>query len=43
MQSKLPVPDRTFNITWAVRIMLVVLAALAAVGAYARYWLGKGH
>jgi hypothetical protein len=43
MQSDLPVPDRTFNITWAVRIVLVILAALAAVGAYARYWVAKGQ
>jgi len=29
MANNLPVPDRTFNITWAVRIVTVVLAALA--------------
>src|SRR5205085_6709664 len=43
MQNDLPVPDRTFNITWAVRIVLAILAALAAVGAYARYWVAKSH
>ena len=43
MASDQPVPDRTFDIRWAVRIMLVVLTALAIYGAYARYWIGKGH
>ena len=43
MQSDQPVPDRTFNITWAVRIVLVVLTALAIYGAYVRYVIAKGH
>jgi hypothetical protein len=37
------VPDRTFDIRWAVRSMLVVFTALAIYGAYARYWIGNGH
>jgi hypothetical protein len=41
--SNLPVPDRTFNITWAVRIVTVVLTALAIYGAYVRYVVAKGH
>jgi len=43
MASNQPVPDRTFDIRWAIRIVLVVLAALALYGAFARYWIGKGH
>ena len=43
MQSDQPVPDRTFNITWAVRIVTVVLTALAIYGAYIRYVVAKGH
>ena len=43
MQSDQPVPDRTFNITWAVRIVVVVLTALAIYGAYVRYVVAKGH
>jgi hypothetical protein len=43
MANDLPVPDRTFNITWAVRIVTVVLAALAIYGGYVRYVIAKGH
>jgi hypothetical protein len=43
MQNDLPVPDRTFNITWAVRITVLILAGLAAYGAYIRYVYAKGH
>ena len=43
MQSDQPVPDRTFNIKWAVRIVVVVLTALAIYGAYIRYVVAKGH
>jgi hypothetical protein len=43
MTSDQPVPDRTFDIRWAVRLMLIVFAALAICGVYARYWVGKGH
>ena len=43
MQSDQPVPNRTFNITWAVRIVVVVLTALAIYGAYIRYVVAKGH
>jgi hypothetical protein len=42
-QSDQPVPDRTLNITWAVRIVVVILAALAIYGAYVRYVIAKGH
>ena len=40
MDNQLPVPDRTRDITWAVRIFTVVFAALAA---YVRYVVAKGH
>ena len=43
MDNNLPVPDRTFNIRWAVRIVTVVLAALAIYGGYVRYVVAKGH
>jgi hypothetical protein len=43
MESNLPVPDRTRDIKWAVRIVIVVLAALAVYGAYVRYVVAKGH
>jgi len=43
MTSNQPVPDRTFDIRWAVRVVMVVFAALAICGVYARYWVGKGH
>jgi hypothetical protein len=43
MQCDQPVPDRTFNITWAVRIVVVILTALAIYGAYVRYVIAKGH
>jgi hypothetical protein len=43
MDNRLPVPDRTFNIRSAVRVVTVVLAALAIYGAYIRYWFAKGH
>jgi hypothetical protein len=43
MQNDLPVPDRTRDITWAVRIFTLVLLALAAYGGYVRYVIAKGH
>ncbi|HEY2575098.1 MAG TPA: hypothetical protein VGI74_02205, partial [Streptosporangiaceae bacterium] len=43
MQCDQPVPDRTFNITWAVRIVVVILTVLAIYGAYVRYVIAKGH
>lgn len=43
MQNDLPVPDRRYSITWAVRIVSVLLAALTVYGAYVRYWVAKGH
>jgi len=43
MQSDQPVPDRTRDISWAVRIVTVVLAVLAVYGAYVRYVVAKGH
>jgi hypothetical protein len=43
MDSHLPVPDRTLNIRWAVRIVTVVLAGLAIYGGYVRYVVAKGH
>jgi hypothetical protein len=43
MQSDQPVPDRTRDIRWAVRIVTVVLAVLAVYGAYVRYVVAKGH
>lgn len=38
-----PVPDRTFSITSAVRIVIAILTALAIYGAYVRYVIAKGH
>jgi hypothetical protein len=43
MDRALPVPDRTLDIRWAVRISTVVLAALAIYGGYVRYVIAKGH
>ena len=43
MQSDQPVPDRTSDIRWAVRIVTAVLAVLAIYGAYVRYVVAKGH
>ena len=43
MQNDLPVPDRTRDIRWAVRIFTVVLAGLAIYGAWVRYVIAKGH
>jgi len=43
MTSNQPVPDRTFDIRWAVRLLMIMLTALAIYGVYARYWVGKGH
>jgi hypothetical protein len=43
MQSGQPVPDRTRDIRLAVRILLVILTALAIYGAYVRYVVAKGH
>jgi len=43
MQNNLPVPDRTRDIRVAVRVLTVVLAALAIYGGYVRYVVAKGH
>jgi len=43
MNNDLPVPNRTRDITLAVRILTVILAALAVYGAYVRYVVAKGH
>jgi hypothetical protein len=43
MHNDLPVPDRGHSIRLAVRVVTVVLAALAIYGAYVRYWVAKGH
>jgi len=43
MQNDLAVPDRQYSITWAVRIVSVLLAALTIYGGYVRYWVAKGH
>ena len=43
MQSDQPVPDRTRDIRWAVRIVTVVLAVLTVYGGYVRYVVAKGH
>jgi hypothetical protein len=43
MQHDLPVPNRTRDITSAVRAVTFVFAALAIYGAYVRYWVAKGH
>jgi len=43
MQSDQPVPDRTRDIRWAVRIVTVVLAVLTVYGGYVRYVVARGH
>jgi hypothetical protein len=43
MDNDLPVPDRTRDIRWAVRVFTVVMAGLAIYGAYVRYVVAKGH
>jgi hypothetical protein len=43
MDKRLPVPDRTRNIRWAVWVLTVVLTGLATCGAIARYVIAKGH
>jgi hypothetical protein len=43
MQSDQPVPNRTFSIKSAIRIVLAILTALAIYGAYVRYVIAKGH
>ena len=43
MKRNQPVPNRTLDIRWAVRIVTVVLAALAIYGGYVRYVVAKGH
>jgi hypothetical protein len=43
MQSGQPVPDRARDIRLAVRIMTIILAALAIYGGYVRYVIAKGH
>ncbi len=43
MSNELPVPNRTRDITLAVRILTVILAALALYGAFIRYVVARGH
>jgi hypothetical protein len=43
MDNDLPVPNRTRDIRSAVRILTVVLIALAIYGAYVRYVIARGH
>ena len=43
MHNNLPVPDRTRDIRSAVRVLTVVLAALAIYGGFVRYVVAKGH
>jgi hypothetical protein len=43
MQTEQPVPNRTGDIRVAVRIVTVVLTALAIYGAYVRFVIAKGH
>ncbi len=43
INNDLPVPNRTRDITVAVRILTVILAALAIYGAFIRYVVAKGH
>jgi hypothetical protein len=43
MERGLPVPDRTFDIRWAVRVVTVVFVGLAIYGGYVRYVIAKGH
>lgn len=43
MESNQPVPDRTRNITVAVRTLTIVLFGLAIYGGYVRYVVAKGH
>jgi hypothetical protein len=43
MDNDLSVPDRTFDITSAVRVVTVILAGLAVYGGYVRYVIAKGH
>jgi hypothetical protein len=43
MNNDLPVPNRTRDITLAVRVITGILAALALYGAYVRYVVAKGH
>jgi hypothetical protein len=43
MANQLPVPNRTFDIRVAVRVVTVVLGALTIYGAYIRFVIAKGH
>jgi hypothetical protein len=43
MHANLPVPDRTRDIRWAVRVTVAVLTGLAIYGGYVRYVVAKGH
>jgi hypothetical protein len=43
MANQLPVPNRGFDIRVAVRVVTIVLGALAIYGAYIRYVIAKGH
>jgi len=43
MANQLPVPNRSFDIRVAVRVVTIVLGALAIYGAYIRYVIAKGH
>jgi hypothetical protein len=42
MAAGQPVPDRSLDIRWAVRILLVILFALAVYGGWVRYIIAKG-
>jgi hypothetical protein len=43
MDNRLPVPERTRDIRWAVWFFVFVLTGLAIYGAYIRYVVAKGH
>jgi hypothetical protein len=43
MANQLPVPNRGFDIRVAVRVVTIVLGALAIYGAYIRFVIAKGH
>ena len=43
MANQLPVPNRTFDIRVAVRVVTVVLGALTIYGAFIRFVIAKGH
>jgi hypothetical protein len=43
LDNDVQVPDRTFDITTAARIVTVILAGLAIYGSYVRYVIARGH